>query len=388
MKIAFHFNEFDLKGGSKAVIKTLAAVRTANKYTCSKVFIGTLLFSQAASEASNKNGQNVLTVNKKLYTALIDEWALSQPLRWHALRSNAKEIAIDDKVFAICLETLDATTAAAVDKQLISTFSEFYLGALEVDESLGSHLGAYQLIVIGRIDGDAGVLYWDGLDEGSKMYFQQEWLKDAGFDSITFESLEGRFTIFDRDHGFEQIQRNGQSRLWLRELFDSVTDHVMPHLADGAPAIPEKLWNALHQFREMKMDEEASNVAIACRRIFESVADALFPPIETTSDSRKLGTKQYKNRLLKYLEEQQVGHTEQDLLVATMGVAAVELDNLNQLTNKGVHSDFVRMQARRCLLRTLILLDDLIAVRKKPLATQIRPDIEFFRKIAEGGTES
>lgn len=266
---------------------------------------------------------------------------------------------------------------------LQESFGDVYLGALEVDESLGSHLGAFRLVAIGRIDGESGAVYWDGVDEDSKIDYLIDWFRDAGFDPVVFESLEGRYTIFDRDHGLEQIHRNAQSRIWMRELLDGVIDHVLPQLSDGAPEIPEKLWSALHQFRNMKVEEQASSVALACRRIFESVADSLFPSTDEAQDGRKLGTNMYKNRLLKYLEEQRVGQTEQKLIVATMEAAAVELDNLFSLTNKGLHSNIDRMQARRCVLRTILLLDDLIAVRKQPLATQIRQDDEFLQKLAD-----
>ncbi len=55
-----------------------------------------------------------------------------------------------------------------------------------------------------------------------------------------------------------------------------------------------------------------------------------------------------------------------------MQATATELDNLYEITNKGLHSDFVAMQARRCVLRTVLLLDDLVSVRQAPLPANVR----------------
>ena len=104
-----------------------------------------------------------------------------------------------------------------------------------------SHISCALLVVsiakadcfLGRVDAD------------SKMQYHVDWLKDALFEPVTFESLAGRYTIFDQDYGAEQSQRNARSRQCMRELFDGVVDHVMPQLSDGAPDIPEKLGSAI-----------------------------------------------------------------------------------------------------------------------------------------------
>ena len=383
MKIAFHFDELKLAGGSKAIIATLKAVRAADKFARSKMFVGTLLFSHAASKTTRQGNQATSVVDQDFYKSLIEEWASPQPLRWYSLRPNALQVALEGSVFAVCLETLDLRTGTAVNTALQKMFGDAYLGATEVDESLVSHLGAYQLVPGGRIDCERATVFWDGINEDSKMHFELDWYNDAGFETVAFESLEGRYTIFDRDDGLEQAKRTAESRQWMRQLLDSVFDHVIPQLADGAPDIPDKLWGALKALRSMEINDEASNVALGCRRVFESAADALFPPTDDAPDGRQLGTDKYKNRLLKYLETQRVGETEQKLIVAAMEAAAAELDSLNDLANKGVHADIDRTQARRCLLRTLLFLDDLIAVRKDPLEIQIRFDAELMRKMAE-----
>lgn len=382
MKSAFHFDESQIQFG-REVTGTLSAVRCSNSFVQSKVFTGSLLFCSAASEISYNRNVPTSRVNKGLFLELVNEWASYHPRRWCSLRLSAREVAVNGTIFSVCFETLDATTTASVDKKLRETFPNSYLGALEVDESLASHLGAYRLPVIGRIDDGCAKIYWDGTNEASKIEYLIDWFRDAGFCECDFRPLNGKYSIFDTDHGSKQSLQNAQSRQWMRELLDSVGDHILGHLADGAPALPEKLWNALNEFHHLKVPEQASNVAFACRRIFECVADALFPPTDEPVEGRDLGTDKYRNRLLMYLQKQKVSQSERSQIEATMKATALELGKLCDLANKGLHSEFVRSQARRCLLRTLLLLDSLVSVRQLPLEMQIRQDDNFNRTLKD-----
>lgn len=392
MKVAFHFDELALQGGEKAIKAVLAALRTANARAHTKGFTGTLLFTHAASRRSTRGEVTVETVDRDLHADLVCEWAYPHPLRWHALHGHARATALNGKVFAVCFETIDATAAAAIDRRMEDAFGAVYLGGAEVDESLASHLGAYLLCAFCRVVGDSAWLFWDGLSEDSKMHFCRDWLKDAGYSDIEWESLNGRYSIFDRDHGAEQSFRAAHSRQWMRELFDSVADHAMPRLADGVPDIPEKLYTAMKAFRETVVDEQASHVALSCRRILDHTADALFPPEPDHSARPDLGAGKYKNRLKEYLKQHRVGESEADVIVAAMAAVEREIGVLDSLSNKGVHGHIGPQQARRCLLRVLLLLDDLVSVRRETLPMRVRPDNALIRRIAgrkpkNGGSE-
>ncbi|MCC6425602.1 MAG: hypothetical protein IT435_02155, partial [Phycisphaerales bacterium] len=91
----------------------------------------------------------------------------------------------------------------------------------------------------------------------------------------------------------------------------------------------------------------------------------------------------YKNRLIEYLKQHRVADTERELIVATMDATWLELDNLDKLAHKGVHAHVGNAQARRCLLRTILLLDDLVAVRRSPLPMKVRPDEELIRRMVD-----
>lgn len=383
MKVAFHFNENALNGGDRAIKTVLAALRSANRQSHTKVFIGTLLFSQAATRYSTQGSTTVGRLDSEFFKELVHEWAYPHPLRWHALLGHARTTALNGEVFAVSLETIDATTAAAIDRRLEGEFGAVYLGALEVDESIPAHLGAYRLCAFGRVVGSSAWLFWDGVSPDSKFPYQMDWFRNAGYDPVEWESLEGRYTIFDRDHGAEQSVRAAHSRQWLRELFDGIVDHAMPRLADGAPDVPEKLWSVIRALREAEVAEQASHVAVSCRRIIDHVADALFPPAPKTAEGIDLGPNKYKNRLIEYLKQHRVADTERELIVATMHATWLELDNLDKLAHKGVHAHVGHAQARRCLLRTILLLDDLVAVRTNALPMKVRPDEDLLRRMVQ-----
>ncbi|MFZ4768439.1 MAG: hypothetical protein ACOYMN_26120 [Roseimicrobium sp.] len=381
MKVAFHFDEQTLGGGDKAIKAVLSTLRVSNPYAHSKVFTGTLLFSTAASRRATLGDVTFETVDDELYARLVHEWAYPQPLRWHALLGHARMTALNGNVFAVCLETADATTAAAIDRRMEDVFGAVYLGGAEVDESITSHLGAYRLCAFCRVVAGDAWLFWDGVSEDSKMHYCKDWLKDAGFADVQWESLNGRYTIFDRDHGAAQSYRAAHSRQWMRELFDSVADHAMPRLADGVPDIPEKLYAAMKAFRETTVDEQASHVALSCRRILDHTAEALFPPEPDNSARPDLGTGKYKNRLKEYLKQHRVSGTESDVIHAAMTAVEREISVLDNLSNKGAHRRIDSQQARRCLLRVLLLLDDLVSVRQESLPIRVRPDEELIRKV-------
>lgn len=383
MKVAFHFDEMTLDGGDKAIKAVLAALRAANKQSHTKIFTGTLLFTTAASKRTTRGDTMVERVDEELFKALVHEWAYPHPLRWHALLGHARSTTLHGEVFAVCFETIDATSAAAIDRRLEGKFGAIYLGGAEVDDSIASHLGAYMLCAFGRVSGQRAALFWDGISDDSKMPHCMDWFKDAGFAEVEWESLSGRYSIFDRDHGPEQAVRAADSRQWMRELFDGVIDHAMPRLADGVPDISEKLFAAMKAFRETTVDEQASHVALSCRRIMDHTADALFPPAPPEADRPDLGVGKYKNRLKEYLKQHRVGETERDLILSTMDAVERELGLLDKLSNKSLHGHAGPAQARRCLLRVLLLLDDLVAVRQSELPMRVRPDEDLIRRMFE-----
>ena len=57
-------------------------------------------------------------MNNQAREALIREWATPAPLRWHSLKPASLDTALNGVVFAVCLETIDATTASKIDARM------------------------------------------------------------------------------------------------------------------------------------------------------------------------------------------------------------------------------------------------------------------------------
>ncbi|MCX6922638.1 MAG: hypothetical protein NT154_05400 [Verrucomicrobia bacterium] len=108
----------------------------------------------------------------------------------------------------------------------------------------------------------------------------------------------------------------------------------------------------------------------------------LFPPTEEVRDGRKLGETNYMNRLLAYVGEQAASQTNLEMIASSMELFAKHVEKLQDLANKGVHAVVQREGARRCTLRTVLLLDDIISL--KPDSFPIRSGLDFSILKAAG----
>ena len=53
----------------------------------------------------------------------------------------------------------------------------------------------------------------------------------------------------------------------------------------------------------------------------------------------------------------------------------LQWNKLHELANKGVHAEVYRSEVRRCFIRTILLLDDIIAMHPQPF--DIRTDFDL-----------
>jgi len=284
--------------------------------------------------------------------------------------------ALRCEIFTICFETIEMQLADYLDDQLREN-SEAYLGALGVDEASYVHWYVYSNSIGPRyrINNKNASVFWDGFNEESKYEFQINRLVQFGFKRVGFESLNGRYTIFDEYHDFEHARRVAEWKKSCGNLLAFIVDGVAHRLGDATPDLGNKLWATLKTFNEAETNEEFAQVTASCRRIVEYVSDELFPPIEGEIEGRKLGTTQYRNRLLAFADETRKSNTNVDLIWVSTKTLSEQMAKLSDLANKGVHSEVYRMETRRCLLRTIILLDDIISLKVE--AFEIKTKLNF-----------
>ncbi len=109
------------------------------------------------------------------------------------------------------------------------------------------------------------------------------------------------------------------------------------------------------------------------------IADCIFPPSTDTQDGHKLGPKQFGNHLRTYADKERIGTTSTDLLLINSDALNSQIEKLDNLVNKGVHDQVSYAEVTRCVLRTLMLLDDLVAFRTKPF--EAVPDLDYMRVL-------
>lgn len=381
MRVAFHYDEDALGNADKATEHLLKIVRQLNLPVRSRLYVGSLLIRTGAEEQTKKGKTYTRTGQPAELRSLIEEWLTPQPFNWFALTPRAVEVVMKGTVHCNLYDTIEPRHALTLHNAAIEAMPEVYLGALEVDERLLSHLAGYQLVPWLRIEDAAGYVNWDGIDHDSKRPCVVEMLERVGFDPVELEDVSARFTIFDKHGGAEARRRSAQCRGSMVELFDGVIDAALIRVCDAMPEVHERLWAILRTFESADIDEQLAQVAVSCRRLVEYAADCLCPPRATAPGERKLDQAAWKNRLLKYLEENQVSEADKGMVTANIDNTAACVDRLLEIINKGVHASTTREQTRRCILGTVLLLDDVCAATPGGFPMRVSLDKGLLNRI-------
>lgn len=379
MKIAFHFDSQDeslaLFYGNdiqKKVFNTILKHRNLN--VNSKVFTGDLLMMMIASDRKEiSETQFTQTFNEDKYREIFYHWLNPKNVIWKRYSDLGIERSIGTDIHVLCFESIDLKTAEIINDELSDYPS--YLGAIEVDDSSQLHWTLYSqfLVALGRLHNDEFNLFHQSEDDIEDVMIND--YDDFGFKKVSPECLNGRYTIFDTYSNFEQARRIAEWKRNSGGLLAFIADEIISKLSDIAPDVGNKLWSALKTFEDSETNEQLAQVTASCRRIFEYVVDCIFPPSNEKIDGHSLKADKYKNRLFAYADESRQSNTNIDLIVATTVTLFEQWDKLNKLANKGVHSEVFRSETRRCLLRTIMLLDDIVSLKEKPF--DIRPNINF-----------
>lgn len=377
MKLAVHFNgvhpELGITYGwaaQRLVFSGLLGLRNAQ--VSSKIFVGDLLFSNLDMSCEGRH-RSFSRANHSL-GGILECWLDPPNPVWNHFSEERLSAALG-AIYAICFESIQPETAERLHEGLIDSTS--YLGAMEVDDGSFVHWQLYsqKLIPLLRVHGRAAHVFWDGISEDGKIQGFFEELRGLGFDRVRWESLKSKFSIFDRYHNFDHAKRVAEWKRDCGQLLGFIADSIVSRLGDVVPELGDRLWSALRTFDQAETTEQLSQVAATCRRIIEHVADQLFPPRETVSDGPKLGPSHYRNRLLAFADQAQRTDTTIDLVSVSTATLDEQITKLLAVAQKGIHAEIYRTETRRCLLRTILLLDDLVALKQEPL--QIRPDLDF-----------
>ncbi|ELB1989264.1 TPA: hypothetical protein L3V69_003073 [Vibrio parahaemolyticus] len=377
MKISFHFDADDTSLGSyyglptrKALMGAILSSRTLDLN--SKVFQGDLLLHQMAMDVEViSKYESIHSSNSERYIQLINGLLNPDSHIWHSITERTIDRFVTNNVWVISFESISFSDAVAIDTELKKV--GFYLGAIEVDETNPIHWEAYaySLVAHYRIIGRNINFFLRDMAESSEHEGDIQELKSFGFSEVGFEKLNGKFSFFDKYNNFEHARRIAELKSALGDSLASLADQVICRLSDPAPEIGSKLWSALRTYNNAEVNEDYAQVSASCRRIIEYVADQLFPPQENSVKGRKVGKGHYKNRLLAFADAERSSSTNIELIAVSIESLAEQLDKLTSLNNKGVHAEVFKHEAKRCLLRTIMILDDIISLKSGPFIVNV-----------------
>lgn len=144
------------------------------------------------------------------------------------------------------------------------------------------------------------------------------------------------------------------------EIFDEARVSVDRFVQTCCPQAAQQLVAVNERLREGST-ESRSAALTACRRLFASVADAVFPPRnELIKDGagrqRKVGPDEHKNRILAFVEERVRSDSSVAILGASIEHIASRLDVVYEKACKGVHVIVDPQEARLTVIETYLLL--------------------------------
>lgn len=369
MKVAFHFKcstvrvQYDTFFYNILFTKLL---KLDEPFISSKVLIGDLIINDLLNASDNPNDFLNLLFQVKGDT-------------WKRLVQNKVGYFKEEDVFIICFETIQREIAIKLDNSLLE--EEHYLGAYEIDNSIELHWWLYGECIGPKfriLDRDLNIFIESGEIENLE-YAQSvmESFKGIGFNKIKIEISNYRYSLMDDKHNFENAKRVAEWKKSTESLFTTITDEIIAKLTDTAPDLTDKLWSVNQTFLNAQTGEQYAQAMTSCRRIFEYVTDCLFPATDEIVDGHSLKKDKYKNRLLEFAKRELKSETNIDLIVTNTLSLFEEWNKLYELSNKGVHSDPHRQECRRCVIRTILLLDDLIAIKQTPFQFNVKAE-KFF----------
>jgi hypothetical protein len=149
----------------------------------------------------------------------------------------------------------------------------------------------------------------------------------------------------------------------IRERVDSGIGKTVPIAVQQFSAVYENLWS--------DNPEDWSNAVHSCRRILQSLADAVFPATEQErikerggkSFPIKLGKENYINRLVAFIEDASSSERFQDIVGSNLQFMGDRLDALFKAAQKGSHTTIInKEEADRYVVYTYLLVGDVLAL--------------------------
>ena len=183
------------------------------------------------------------------------------------------------------------------------------------------------------------------------------------------------------------------SRKYYELKFGRVADDVFGRIrsnVDGliGQVVPDsvKMFTAIYDNLKSSNPEDWANAVHGCRRVLQALADEIFPPqneprmvvVDDKKKTIKLGTDQYINRLITYIEDSSESERFSELVGSELHYIGDRLDALFQASQKGSHANVNKEEADRYVVYTYLTVGDILSLRtKQPQPIEVEGTIGF-----------
>jgi hypothetical protein len=161
--------------------------------------------------------------------------------------------------------------------------------------------------------------------------------------------------ITQRVHSYlSQVERQLVLGQLQSDVFEDNRRYVDDRLQKFAPEILEQIHIAYRRTRE-GTTEARSHALTSCRRALKTLADRLYPPRNepvkgVDGKERVLNDSMYVARLWQFISESKAGSTAKKILADDIESLGKQIDRLNDLAGKGVHSEVTEFEVNMCVL--------------------------------------
>ena len=158
------------------------------------------------------------------------------------------------------------------------------------------------------------------------------------------------------------------TEIYYEKEFDNLSESIFEkYKKDVDILIGTSCGNVLEQIPSVMSrlaegnQESISQALTTCRRILESFADSIFPPIEDTieigSNQLSLNASKYQNRINAYIHQRIESSTRKTRF-------RQNLSNLFDRVSTGVHKDVTAEEARALFLNTYLIIGEILHLPK------------------------
>jgi hypothetical protein len=299
---------------------------------------------------------------------------LAAPGLWTTVRrvNSLMDVVLAHDAIALVVEGLSGRDASGLDVSLANAPS--YLGAIHLMPEFELHHAVYlfQLPLRFRLFGrSAWLLHGADADpeiagEDNRDYSWRDWLrpnlKPYGISEVDFQSIGLQESVFDPYDSPGHARTAGRASALLGSYYDAVVDELLIRSREADPRLIETLDAALHLLEAHHTRETLSQAALSCRRFLERLANLLYPPRDELVGGRKVGRKEYRNRLWAYAEERLGSDTKAGVVLASLTDVGGRIDALDKAANKGVHAEVDFGELHRLVLGLVLLTYDLLTL--------------------------